>query len=144
MGERTWHLKGRGLISRIRGCYSLQACLLYVMEEPSDSRVNHQMPFINSRWHFLLNNHRIFGLEGTLKDYLFQPPAISRDIFNEIRLLRTTSRLTLNISRDGSLTISLYNLFQHFITFSVKNFFLISRLNLSSPSLKQLLLVLLK
>jgi len=30
------------------------------------------------------------------------PPAVSRDIFNQTRLLRALSYLTLNISKDGA------------------------------------------
>ncbi|KAK4811312.1 LOW QUALITY PROTEIN: hypothetical protein QYF61_024448 [Mycteria americana] len=54
------------------------------------------------------------------------PPAMSRDIFNYIRLLRAPSNLTLNVSRDGASTTSLGNLFQCFTTLIVTNFFLIS------------------
>jgi len=49
--------------------------------------------------------HRItecFGLEGTFKGHLVQPPAVSRDIFNPIRLLRAPSSPTRNVSRDGA------------------------------------------
>jgi len=48
-----------------------------------------------------------FGLEGTFKGHLVQPPAVSRDIFNWIRLLRAPSNLALNVSRDGASTTSL-------------------------------------
>ena len=40
-----------------------------------------------------------FGLEGTFRGLLVQPFAMSRDIFNQIRLLRAPSNLTLNVSR---------------------------------------------
>jgi len=69
------------------------------------------------------------GLEGTFKGHLAQPPAVSRDIFNQIRLLRAPSNLTLNISRDGAATTSLGSPFQCFTTLTVKNFFLTSSLN---------------
>jgi len=83
------------------------------------------------------------GLEGTFKGHLVQPPAsMSRDIFNQTRLLRALSNLTLNVSRDGESTTSLGNLCQCFIALSVKNFFLVSNLNLPSFSLKPLPLVL--
>jgi len=93
-----------------------------------------------------MNNHRItecFGLEGTFRGHLAQPPAVISDIFNYIGLLRAPSKLDLNVSRDGASTTSLGNLSQCFTTLIVKNnFFLISRLNLLSFSLKPLLLVL--
>lgn len=50
-----------------------------------------------------------FGLEGTLTGHLFQPPAMSRDIFNYIRLLRASDfynegdkTLTQAAQRDGT------------------------------------------
>ncbi|KAK4826030.1 hypothetical protein QYF61_003851 [Mycteria americana] len=72
------------------------------------------------------------------------PRAVSRDIFNLIRLLRAPSNLTLNVSRDGASTTSLANLLQCFTTLIVKTFFLISSLNLPSFSSKPLPLVLLQ
>ena len=48
------------------------------------------------------------------------------------RLPRATSSLTLNASRDGASTTSLGNLFQCITTLCVKNFLLISNLNLLS------------
>ncbi|KAK4827084.1 hypothetical protein QYF61_014186 [Mycteria americana] len=58
------------------------------------------------------------------------PSAISRDIFKYVRLLRAPSILTLNVSRDGESTTSLGNLFQCLTTLILKNFFLVSSLNL--------------
>ncbi|KAK4825808.1 hypothetical protein QYF61_002413 [Mycteria americana] len=58
------------------------------------------------------------------------------------RLLRAPSHLTLNVSRGGTSTTSLGNLHQCFTTLIVKNFFLISSLNLPSFTLKPLPLVL--
>ncbi|KAK4832092.1 hypothetical protein QYF61_020707 [Mycteria americana] len=55
-----------------------------------------------------------------------------------IRLLKAPSNLALNTSRDGAATTSLGNLFQGLTTLIVKNFFLISNLNLPSCSLKPL------
>ena len=51
------------------------------------------------------------------------------------RLPRAIPSLALNASRDGVSTTSLGNLFQHATTLWVKNFFLISNLNLPCPSL---------
>ncbi|KAK4812466.1 LOW QUALITY PROTEIN: hypothetical protein QYF61_026459 [Mycteria americana] len=90
-------------------------------------------------------DHRIierFGLEGTFTGHLVQAPCKSRDSFNQIRLLRARSNLTLNVARDGASTASLGNLGQCLTTLIVKNFFLKSSLNLPSLSLKPLLLVL--
>jgi len=56
-----------------------------------------------------LPSHRIiecFGLEWTFKGHLAQPPPVSRDIFNWIRLLRAPSNLAWNVSRDGASTTS--------------------------------------
>ncbi|KAK4828550.1 hypothetical protein QYF61_027519 [Mycteria americana] len=69
-------------------------------------------------------------------------PAMSKDIFNSIRLLRAPSNLTLNVSRDGASTTSLGNMFQCFTTLILKNVVLISSLNLPSFSLKPLPLLL--
>jgi len=80
-----------------------------------------------------------FGLEGTFQGHLVQPPAMSRDIFNQTRLLRAPC----NLAWDGASTTSLGNLCQGFTTLSVKKFFFMSRLNLPSFSLKPSPLVLL-
>ena len=60
------------------------------------------------------------GLGGTFRGHLAQPPAASRDIFNQTRLLRAPSNLAWNVSRDGAPTTSLGNLHQGFITLIVK------------------------
>jgi len=75
------------------------------------------------------------GWKGPLEVIQPNTPAVSRDIFNYTRLLRAPSNLALNVSRDGASTTSLGNSF-----LMVKNFFLISSLNLPSLSLKSLLL----
>ena len=96
-------------------------------------------------WYGISWNHIIIeclGLEGTYRGHLVQPdPVMSRDIFNKIRLLRAQSNLTLNVSRDGTSTTSLGNLFQCFTTLIVKYFFQIFSLNLPFFSLKPLSLV---
>jgi len=58
-------------------------------------------------------------------------------------LLKVPFSLALNASREGASTTSLGNLFQCLTTPTVKNFFLISSLNLPSSSLKPFHLVLL-
>jgi len=67
---------------------------------------------------------------------------MSRDIFHYTRLLRAPSSLALNTAREGAATASLGSLGQCFTTLTVKNFFLISHLNLPSFSLQPFPLVL--
>ena len=67
---------------------------------------------------------------------------MNMDIHSQIRLLRTLFRLTLKIYRDRESTTSVGNTFQCLTTFTVKDFFLISDLNLPSLSLKPSSLVL--
>ena len=55
---------------------------------------------------------------------------MSRDIFHQTRLLRAPSNLASNTAREGASTASLSNLCQCFATLMVKNFFLLSNLNL--------------
>ena len=64
----------------------------------------------------------------------FQPPAMCRVANQQTRLPRATSSLALNASRDGASTASLGNLFQCVTTLCVKNFLLLSNLNLSCLS----------
>jgi len=65
-----------------------------------------------------------------------------RDTFHQTRLLRAPSNLALNTAREGAATAPLGNLFQCLTTLMVKNFFLISNLNLPSFHLKLFPLVL--
>jgi len=67
---------------------------------------------------------------------------MSRDIFHQTRLPRAPSNRALNTARQGAATASLGSLGQCFTTFMVKNFFLISNLNLPSFSLEPFPLVL--
>jgi len=53
------------------------------------------------------------------------PPAISRDMFHQTRLLRAPSNLALNTAREGAATAFLGNGFQCLTTLTVKDFFLI-------------------
>jgi len=66
---------------------------------------------------------------------------MSRDPFHQSRVLRAPSNLVLNTSREGAATASLGSLGQCFTTTMVKNFFLISNLNLPSFSLEPFPLV---
>jgi len=81
-------------------------------------------------------NTEFFEMEGTLKGYLVQLSAMSRDTYSSIRLLRAPSNLTLNVSKDGVSTTYPGNLFQCINTLVVKNFLLMSNLILPSFSLK--------
>ena len=65
-----------------------------------------------------------------------------RDTFHQTRLLKAPSNLALNTSREGASTTSLGNLFHCLTTLIVKNFFLLSKLNLPSFTFKSLPLVL--
>jgi len=67
---------------------------------------------------------------------------MGRDTFYQTRVLKVPSSLGLNTAREGATRASLGNLGQHITTLTVKNFFLISNLNLPSFSLKLLPLVL--
>jgi len=67
---------------------------------------------------------------------------VSRDPFHLPRLLRAPSNLALNPAREEAATASLGNLCQCLTTLRVKNFFLISSLNLLSFNLKPLPLLL--
>jgi len=80
---------------------------------------------------------------SNLKYNLVQTPlAMGRDTFHYTMLLRASSSLALNASREGASTTSLGNMIQGLTTLIVKNFFLISDLIQPSCSLKPLLLVL--
>jgi len=86
-----------------------------------------------------VGNHRITewpGLKGPRWSLSSNPPAMCSVSNHQPRLPRATSSLALNASRDGASTTSLGNLFQCVTTPWVKNFFLISNLNLPCLSLK--------
>jgi len=67
---------------------------------------------------------------------------MGRDTFHYTRLLKAPSNLAFNTAREGAATTSLGNLFKCLPILIVKNFFLISNLNLPFFSLKPLSLVL--
>jgi len=64
------------------------------------------------------------------------PPAVGRVATHQTRLPRAPSNLAFNNFRNGTHTASLCILFQCLTTLIVKNFLLVSKLNLSSFSLK--------
>ena len=72
----------------------------------------------------------------------FQSPAVGRVTNHQTRLPSAASSPALNASRDGASTTSLGNLFQCVTNLCVKNFLLISNLNLPCLSLKPFSLVL--
>ena len=82
-----------------------------------------------------------FGWEGTFPGHPVQPPAMGRDISNQIRVLRAPSNLAWNGSSNGASPTSLGNLGLGLTTLSINNFFLRSSINVPSSSLKPLLLV---
>ena len=67
---------------------------------------------------------------------------MGRDNCHQTRLLQALTNLALDAAREGAATVSLANLCRCLTTSTVKNFFLISSLNLPSFSLKPLPLVL--
>ena len=62
-----------------------------------------------------------FALEGTCRGHPVQPPAVSRDIFSWIRVLRAPSNLAWNVSRDGVSPTSPGNPCEGFSTLMLKN-----------------------
>jgi len=90
----------------------------------------------------IIKSWNALGWKGPSEVVKPNPPAVSRDIFNYTRLLRTPSNPAWNASRDGASAASLDNVCQCFTTLMVKKFFLLSSLNLPSLGLKPLLLVL--
>ena len=78
-----------------------------------------------------------FGLGGTFTDHLNHPSCNEQGHIQLHQILRALFNIMLNISKGGASTTSLGNLCQCFTTLIVKNFFLISYLNLlyrKSPS----------
>jgi len=67
---------------------------------------------------------------------------MGRDSFHQTKFLKPPSTMVLNTAREGVATASLDNLGQCLTILTVKNFFLLSNLNLSSFSFKPLPLVL--
>jgi len=122
-------------------------------------KISHVLPYISDKmlytsiWGavptFLINILIIecFGLEGTFRGHPAHPPCSEQGLLqlhirHNVRLFRAPSNLALNDSKDGASATSLSNLGQCFTTLSVKNFFLLSYLNLPSLSLKSWSLVL--
>ena len=90
-------------------------------------------------------NHRIIGsfeLEGTFKDCPVQLPSNEQGHPQLHQVLRALPSLTSGVSRDGASSTSLGNLCHCLTTFIVKNFVLMSNLNLHSFSLNPFPLIL--
>jgi len=93
-------------------------------------------------WVGIIESQNGLGWKGPYRSSGSNPPAMSRDIFHQHRLLRAPSNLALNPAREGAATAPLGNLGQCFTILMGKNFFLISNLNLLSSSLESFPLVL--
>jgi len=59
----------------------------------------------------IIESQNSLSWKGSLKAVQSNTPPIIRDIFKYIRLLRALCKLTLNVSREGTSTTSLGNLF---------------------------------
>lgn len=68
------------------------------------------------------------GLEGTLEAHQVPAPAMGRDIFLWVRMLKAPSNQSSN-APSGASTTSLGNLSQHLTTLNVKNVLFIPNLN---------------
>ena len=91
---------------------------------------------------FITESLKGYGWKRSYRLPLSTHPALGRDPFHQPRVLRAPSNLALNTAREGAATASLGNLCQGLTTLRVKDFFLLSNLNLPSFSLKPLPLVL--
>ena len=92
----------------------------------------------NGVWHGSVyeESQNCLGWKGPQWSSSFNPPAMCRVTNHHTRLPRATSSLALNASRDGASTTSLGNMLQCVTNLWVKNFLLISNLNLPCLSLK--------
>jgi len=70
-------------------------------------------------------------LERTLKAHLVQLPYNEQGHIQLDEALRAPSSLTLSACKDRASSTSLDNLFQCLTTLTIKNFFLISKLNVA-------------
>jgi len=81
-------------------------------------------------YHRIIESWNGLGWKGPQWSSSFNPTAMCRVAHHQTRLPRATSSLALNASKDGASTASLGNPFQRVTTLWVKNFLLISNLNL--------------
>ena len=94
------------------------------------------MGFVHCASSVIMETYNGLGWKGPQWSSSFNPPAMCRVTNHQTRLPRATSSLALNASRDGASTATLGSLFQCITTLCVKNFLLISNLNLPCLSLK--------
>jgi len=123
-------------------CFPLtHCCTVHVLVRSTEHHWAHCEP---RTWRVQCKNHRIIdwpGLKRTTVTISFQSPAMCRVTNHQPRLPRATSSLALN-ARGWSTHSLLGQPVQCITTLWVKNFFLISNLNLPCPSLKPFPLVL--
>jgi len=91
---------------------------------------------------FKRSSQNCLSWKEPVKSHLVQPPCNKQGHLQLHQVLRTPYSLTLSVHRDGASTPSLGNLCHCLTTLMVKDFFLISSLNLPSFSLKSFPLVL--
>jgi len=94
-----------------------------------------------SQNHRVIESYNPYIWKGPLRIMQSNSSAMKRNMHSEIRLSGARSSLTLKVSGSGLSTTSLGNPFQCLTTLTVKDFFLISNLNLPSISLKPFPLV---
>ena len=103
------------------------------------------MPALEGSWK-ISQNHRMAWVEKDHNDHRVSTPRLcanhQRIANHQSRLPRATSSLALDAPSLDAFTTYLGNLFQCITTLWVKNFLLISNLNLLCPSLKPFPLVL--
>ena len=89
--------------------------------------------------HLSGQDHRVTDMfERTLKGHLIQCPCNEEGHPWLDQVLRAPSSLTFNVSKDKASTTTLGNLLQCLTTLTVKNFFLISNLNLKGETMKEI------
>ena len=71
---------------------------------------------------FFKESENHLNWKGSLETIWSSPPAMNRDTYSYIRLLRALPSLTLNVSRNEAFTTSLDNLCQCLTTLIVKTF----------------------
>ena len=87
-------------------------------------------------WPRIVETQSGLGWQGSIRSPSSNSPTIGRDTSLQTKLFKAPSSLALNAYREGASTASLGNLFQCLTTLAVKNFFLVSSLNLPFSCLK--------
>lgn len=132
--------------SRAGTCYIKVKGIFFLGMEPRDLMNTHaSYPQVTTHFHssqYHLPAVRGGNLASRIRQEVIvqhNPPAMTKNIFHQIRLLRSPSNLILNISRNGASITSLGNC-SCSTSITVKTF-LISNLNLPSCSVKPLPLI---